>query len=44
MLENQIENSVDAIIKKVHELKPHFSEQIIRKAHACLSDKNFLHQ
>lgn len=41
---NEKANSVDAIIKKVHELKPHFSEQIIRKAHTCLSNKNFLHQ
>lgn len=37
-------NNIDAIIKKVHELKPHFSEKTIQKAYTCLSDVNFLHQ
>lgn len=35
---------IDAIIKKVHELKPHFSEKVIQKAYTCLSEESFLHQ
>ncbi len=41
---NEKANSMDAIIKKVHELKPHFSEKVIQDAYACLVDVSFLHQ
>ena len=43
-LKNKKPNDMTAIIKKVHELKPHFSEEVIQKAYTCLSDANFLHQ
>lgn len=42
-LKSKKANSIDSIIKKVHELKPHFSEETIQKAYTCLSDANFLH-
>lgn len=41
-LKNDKTHDVAAIIKKVHELKPHFSEETIQKAHTCLSKKKFL--
>lgn len=41
---NKTNNNIAAIIKKVHELKPHFSERVIQNAYTCLSDVNFLHQ
>lgn len=41
---NENTNNTHAIIKKVHELKPHFSERVIQDAHTCLTNVNFLHQ
>ena len=41
---NEKASNADATIKKVHELKPHFSEDAIKKAYACLSEASFLHQ
>ena len=43
-LKNEKANNIPAIINKVHELKPHFSEEVIQKAYTCLSEANFLHQ
>lgn len=43
-LKNEKTNNVSAIVKKVHEIKPHFSKETIQKAYACLSAENFLHQ
>lgn len=43
-LKNRKANNMAAIIKKVHELKPHFSEEIIQKSYTCLSEASFLHQ
>lgn len=42
-LKNEKTNNMDAIIKKVHELKPHFTEKAIQKAYTCLSEASFLH-
>ena len=43
-LKNKKANDMAAIIKKVHELKPHFSEGVIQKSYTCLSEASFLHQ
>lgn len=43
-LKNKKANSVSAIVKKVHEIKPHFSEETIQNAYTCLSAASFLHQ
>lgn len=43
-LKNKKANDVPAIVKKVHEIKPHFSEETIHKAYTCLFDAHFLHQ
>lgn len=43
-LKNEKANNMAAIIKKVYELKPHFSERDIQKAYTCLSEASFLHQ
>lgn len=40
-LKNEKANNVDAIINKVHELKPHFSTKAIQSAYARLSDVSF---
>lgn len=43
-LKNRKANDMVAIIKKVHELKPHFSERVIQKSYVYLSEASFLHQ
>lgn len=43
-LKNERTNDMAAIIKKVHELKPHFTEGVIQKAYTCLSEASFLHE
>ena len=42
-LKNKKANNMTAIIKKVHELKPHFPEEVIRESYTCLSEASFLH-
>ncbi len=43
-LKNKKANNMTAITKKVHELKPHFTEGVIQEAYTCLSKASFLHQ
>lgn len=43
-LKNKQTNNMNVITKKVHELKPHFSEEVIQKAYGCLSERSFLQQ
>ncbi len=43
-LKNERTTDMTDIIKKVHELKPHFSKGVIQEACACLSEASFLHQ
>ncbi len=43
-LKNEKTNNMTAIMKKVHELKPHFTKDVIQKAYTCLSEASFLQQ